>query len=275
VKVGKDEVEKLVELIKREGGREERAPEHARGKFRFKEGVVTVYQSGAVVVGGKEKEELKERVFKLIKELYDASRFPIVGCDEAGKGELFGPLVVACLYADRKCYERLLKLGGKDSKRLDREKIASLSREIMKSCHGVVKVLMPKEYNELYRRYGNLNVLLEELYVKALERLLKKREKPKLVVVDKFSSTLEERLKNEFPQVKFKVVPRAEEEPAVAAAALVAKGVRLEKLKELEEKFGIKLKEGSMSNRELLMKLPKEKRPFLIKEHFKVKGEEK
>jgi ribonuclease HIII len=134
---------------------------------------------------------------------------------------------------------------------------------------------MPKKYNELYRKYGNLNVLLEELYINALDRLLKSRENPKLVVVDKFSRTLEKRLKEKFPGIKFKVVPRAEEEPVVAAAAVVAKAVRLEKMKELEEKFGVKLKEGNLYNREILKDIHPEKRVFLIKEHFKVKGEKK
>ena len=43
-----------------------------------------------------------------------------IGSDEAGKGDYFGPLVVAAVYADEVALEQLPQAGVKDSKRVSR-----------------------------------------------------------------------------------------------------------------------------------------------------------
>ena len=270
MKVRREEVKAVIEKLKEIGGKVEEPPEGVEARLRFKEGVVQVYSTGSITVGGKEKEKLEEKVGKAIFEGVERE-LPIVGCDEAGKGELFGPLVVACVYADEKCYEELLKLGLKDSKRLKPEKILELSEKVKKVCSGRVKVLMPEEYNRLYENFKNQNRLMEEVYLEVLEKLFKKKGFPKKVVIDKFSPKVEEVLKENFPQVEFEVKTKGEEEPVVAAAAVVAKAERLKRLAELSKELGFKVKEGNAENRELLRRIPREKLHKFIKEHFSVK----
>ncbi|WP_457681590.1 ribonuclease HIII [Thermovibrio sp.] len=274
MKVRREDLTEVVEGLRKLGGKEESPPKGVYKRFKFDEGIVQLYDSGSIVFGGKGKEKLKRKVEgKLLEKLLEKRKFPIVGCDEAGKGEFFGPLVVACVWADEKGYRELLKLGVKDSKKLGKEKVKELSDKITSLLHGKVKVVWPEKYNELYRKYKNQNRILEEVYLEALKELLRKL-KAKEVVVDKFSYNLKPLLEKEFPEVKFKVITKGEDEPAVAAAAIMAKAVRLKALEKLSKKLGFPVKEGNLSNRELLSKIPENLRYKFVKEHFNVKGEE-
>ena len=270
MKVRKDEVKRVIEKLREIGGKEEEPPKGVAARFRFGGGIVHVYHTGSITFSGKEREKLESEVVKaLSEEVLRGREFPIVGCDEAGKGEFFGPLVVACVWADRNKYRQLLKLGVKDSKRLDERRILELSEEIKNTCHGRVKVLMPEEYNRLYRKYRNQNRLLEEVYLEVLKELLKKHS-AKVVVIDKFSKSIGERLKEEFPEVEIVAIPKGEDEPVVAAASIVAKAERLKKLRKMSQELGRKVKEGNLENRELLKEIPKEIRYRFVKEHFNV-----
>ncbi len=270
MKVKREEVGKVIEKLRELGGIEEKPPKGVRARFRFKEGVVQVYDTGSVTFGGKEAKELVEKFKEVLAEKVAKDRkFPIVGCDEAGKGELFGPLVVACLWADRERYKELVKLGVKDSKKLSKEKIEELANKVKKICHGRVRVLRPEKYNKLYGEFKNQNRLLEEVYLSVLRELVK-RYGAKVIVVDKFSRRIEERLKEEFPEVEVIAKEKGEDEPIVAAAAVVAKAVRLKELRELSKELGREIEEGNLKARELLREVPKEKRYRFVKEHFKV-----
>jgi len=275
VKVRKSEVESLKERLKEIGAKEvELLDRNVFSRLKLGEGVINIYKSGSITFGGKGKEELERKVEKVL-EGFIPKELPIVGCDEAGKGELFGPLVIACVVADRRCYKELLKLGVKDSKRMKREEILKKAEKIKEACRGKVKVIMPKEYNRLYGKFKNQNRLMEEVYLKLIKEIYGKF-KFKRAVIDKFSRELEGKLKGELPKVEVVVVEKGEEEPVVAAAAIVAKAERLKRLKELSKKLGVEVKEGNASNSQLIEALKgKDKREF-IKMHFKVggKGEE-
>jgi len=272
MKVRREEVKRVIEKLKEIGGKAEKPPRGVEARLKFKEGVVQIYSTGSITVGGKEREKLEEKVGRAISEEIERE-LPVIGCDEAGKGELFGPLVVACVYADEKCYKELLKLGLKDSKKLKPQKIEELAEKIRQACKGKgrIRVLMPKEYNRLYEKFKNQNRLLEDIYLSTLEKLIEKWGAPKRIAVDKFSPKIEKILRERFPNVKFEVETGGENEPAVAAAAIVAKAERLKRLKELGRELGFEVKEGNAQNRELLSQIPKEKLHKFIKEHFSVK----
>ncbi|WP_456457197.1 ribonuclease HIII [Thermovibrio sp.] len=272
MKVRKSEVEKLKERLKEIGAEEEKVSDkNVFSRLKVGEGVINIYKTGSITFGGKGKEGLKEKVEKILEE-FIPKRLPIVGCDEAGKGEFFGPLVIACVVADRRCYRELLKLGVKDSKRMRREEIVRKAERIKKACRGKVKVLMPKEYNRLYGKFKNQNRLMEEIYLRLLKEIYEKL-KFKEVIIDKFSRKLEEKLKEKLPKVEVKVIEKGEEEPVVAAAAVVAKAERLKRLKELSEKLGTEVKEGNSSNSEVIKALKGKDREEFVKLHFKVGGE--
>ncbi len=272
MKIEKEKAEELVRRLKSKGAEEKTPPEHASYRLSLNRGELVVYESGSIVYSGKEKEKIKETVIEELLSLEE--NLPRVGCDEAGKGEFFGPLVVACVCADRECLRELLNLEVKDSKKIKPEKLKELAEKIKGSCTGIVRIIFPKTYNREYEKFRNVNRYLEMVYLEILKKLLKKC-KPKEIVIDKFSSRVEEvlkkRLKGTAGNLKITAREKGESDPVVAAASIVAKAERLKALKELSDKLGVEVKEGNLNNRELLQKIPREKLHRFVKLHFNVK----
>lgn len=124
---------------------------------------------------------------------------PHVGMDEAGKGDWFGALVVAAVYADARDIELLRQAGVRDSKQLAAKEVARLAAEVeriipLSNYH--VKVITPGTYNELYAGFQNINLLLSAAYAEVADSLLK-RTGARVVVCDQFA-TSEERLASAF-----------------------------------------------------------------------------
>ncbi len=196
---------------------------------------VNLYNTGTLLLQGKEAQRLKEEILKLV-ELPKAS---LVGCDESGKGDVFGGLVVCCVVIEPQAYRRVLSLTPQDSKRLNDEailkKAAQLSKEVKAKCLNV----FPETYNALYTQRPNVNDILTALYKRLIREILKKHGVEE-VVVDRYSSR---ELFSEFPEVKF--ITKAENEPAVAAASILARAGFLRQLGELKKLAGFKVPKGS------------------------------
>src|SRR3979411_722159 len=99
---------------------------------------------------------------------------PHFGVDESGKGDFFGPLVIAGVYVDRGIARRLIDAGVQDSKRIGSDaRIRALADEIRKTSMGLVEVVLigPAKYNELYEKFGNLNRLLGWGYARGIGKL--------------------------------------------------------------------------------------------------------
>src|SRR6218665_461524 len=93
-----------------------------------------------------------------------------IGVDESGKGDFFGPLVIAACYVGP---EHLAELEGvKDSKKLTDPQAMRLAEIIKKTCPCYVLCIMPPKYNELYAKIGNLNKLLAWGHAQAIEKVL-------------------------------------------------------------------------------------------------------
>lgn len=73
-----------------------------------------------------------------------------IGTDESGKGDFFGPLVIAGVLADEKMAQYFLDLGIKDSKKLSDKKMLTLAGEIKKVAPHSIIAISNSKYNELY-----------------------------------------------------------------------------------------------------------------------------
>ena len=189
-----------------------------------------------------------------------------IGTDEAGKGDYFGPLVVAAVYVDAECRETFSDLGITDGKTLSNRRVRDLAELIHRQYeqHIVVEKRMPTEYNSLYsefrRRGQNLNHLLASLHAEAMHTLAI-RVGAKHVLVDRFSKDdlitqqLHQRVNGASHLqhvtacaplgMKIRQVPKAERDIAVAAASVVARDAFLKGMEALSEKYGICLPRGS------------------------------
>ncbi|NNJ12607.1 hypothetical protein EKD04_019970 [Chloroflexales bacterium ZM16-3] len=93
-----------------------------------------------------------------------------IGMDESGKGDWYGPLVVAAVYVDPPTAAALQKGGVRDSKEIDGDslpKIAALIEQLVPESARYVLVLDPEVYNRRYAGLNNINLLLSELYAEA------------------------------------------------------------------------------------------------------------
>jgi ribonuclease HIII len=169
-----------------------------------------------------------------------------IGTDESGKGDYFGPLVVAAVYADPEGERTMNAMGVRDCKRLSDKRVLELDLEIRRRFPYDVVRINPEKYNMLHRKFGNLNVLLAWAHARAIENLLKKVVCG-LVISDKFGDEryLREKLMKEGRKVELIQKPRAESDMAVAAASVVARAEFLRSLERLSGAYGIRLPKGA------------------------------
>jgi ribonuclease HIII len=167
-----------------------------------------------------------------------------IGVDESGKGDFFGPLVIAACYVGP---EHLAELEGvRDSKTLTDKKALELSRNIRAVCPFEIVSIGPKKYNELYAKMRNLNKLLAWGHARAIEEVLEKHAASR-VVSDQFAdeSAVKKSLFELGRKVELESRVRAESDIAVAAASILARAEFLRRLKLLSEEFAIELPKGA------------------------------
>jgi len=168
-----------------------------------------------------------------------------IGVDESGKGDFFGPLVVAACYVGP---EHVAELEGvKDSKKLTDPQAIRLAAIIRRVCPHEVIGIGPTKYNELYEKFKNLNKLLAWGHARAIENVLEKQE-AHLVISDQFAAggdVVKRALYEKGKAVEFRSMVRAEVDLAVAAASILARAEFLSRLRKLSEEFGIELPKGA------------------------------
>ena len=168
------------------------------------------------------------------------------GTDEAGKGDYFGPLVIAGVVVKRDQLDLLQTLGIDDSKALSDERLPAMVQGIEAACVTEVMVITPTKYNELYARIGNLNKLLAWAHGKIIERLLEQTEAP-YVLVDKFvdDRVLRRSLGPKGLAAHVECRTKAEEDPAVGAASVLARAAYLRNLRAMSRRLGVTLRPGA------------------------------
>jgi ribonuclease HIII len=169
-----------------------------------------------------------------------------IGIDESGKGDYFGPLVIAGVYVAADHEALLRDAGVRDSKAVADKKAATLAEQIRELCPFTVVAIGPERYNSLHASFKNLNKLLAWGHARAIENLLEKVE-CRRVVADQFGDErfLKNALMAKGREVSLIQKPRAEEEIAVAAASIVARAEFLRRLQELSARYGVPLPKGA------------------------------
>ena len=168
-----------------------------------------------------------------------------IGVDESGKGDYFGPLVIAACYVGPEHYAELE--GVMDSKKLTDTKALELDRAIRRTCPFSVIAIGPPKYNELYDKMKNLNVLLAWGHAQSIENVLE-IQPCDLVISDQFAKddrVIRRQLKERGQKVKLVSRVRAEADLAVAAASVLARAEFLRKLDSLGREFGMTLPKGA------------------------------
>lgn len=198
-----------------------------------------------------------------------------IGTDEAGKGDYFGPLVVAGVYATDATAILLRQIGVRDSKTLSDRRIAEMSIEIRNTCPVDVVAIGPERYNQLYAKIRNLNRLLAWGHARVIENLLDKVSCTR-AVSDQFGDEqyLQRALMEKGKRIQLVQRHRAENDLAVAAASIIARDEFVRRLRQLGEAVGVELAKGAgppvlVSGRRFVAKHGPDALGKVAKLHFK------
>jgi ribonuclease HIII len=198
-----------------------------------------------------------------------------IGIDESGKGDYFGPLVIAAVFVDATTQGELALMAVRDSKKISDGRILEMAPDIRAICPHSLIAIGPSKYNELYAKIKNLNRLLAWGHAKALENLLG-RVSCERAISDQFGDT--QLILNALQEKGRKIVleqrTKAESDLAVAAASIVARAEFLMRLKRLSDEVGTTLPKGASPAVELAAKMVvkkhgQERLSTVAKLHFK------
>lgn len=196
-----------------------------------------------------------------------------IGVDESGKGDFFGPLVIAACYVGP---EHLAELDGvKDSKKLTDAMCHRLATKIKSACPHSIIAIGPAKYNELYAKFKNLNTLLAWGHARCIENVLELHP-AKLVISDQFAAgghAVKRQLFEKGKAIEFRSMVRAEADVAVAAASILARSEFVRRLEKLGQEYQIELPKGATNviptGRRFVAKFGPGALPNVAKMHFK------
>jgi ribonuclease HIII len=212
---------------------------------------VNLYTTGRMVVGGKAS-PLRSRLQEWVIAHQTASPRPgrvtavHIGVDEAGKGDVFGPLVIAGAVVLPEQSSLLQSLEVRDSKTLTSGRIRELAEKLENHCPVEVFLLSPADYNSRYAELSNLNALLGWGHAQVIQRL-HVRTGVATALSDQFSEHphIQQALTAANCPVVLEEQTHAESDLAVAAASILARAAFEHAFEELRRKTGLDLPYGA------------------------------
>lgn len=286
--------------------------QYAFWEIKNKEFTATFYNSSKLVIQGKNIGVLLEKLedkFSIRRQEGKKTESPslpscppvilpscYIGTDESGKGDFFGPLVIAGVMINEKNRPIFEELGIKDSKTLKDEQMLKMAQQIQKhSIYSVVAISNAK-YNELYSNFKNLNKLLAWGHARVIENILEKYPPGnstdlnnktgthlppcEYALADKFGdeSLIKNALQKHGKTIHLEQRVRAESDIAVAAASVLARATFVQKMKSMENFYNCKFPKGcnnivKISAKEFIQKYGRERLVEVCKTHFKTYNE--
>ncbi len=263
---------------------------HQYAFWRAKKGKTTVifYEKGTLLIQGSESEckKIQNLLFyypsPLVKESNKKTLLSLsnltrtIGMDESGKGDCFGPLVLAAAIVDKSLEQKIQKFGVTDSKKLPDSRILSLSETLKSLIPNEVRVILPGEYNPLYSKTKNLNLLLTQEYRNLLRKM--KTSNYNSAILDDYSlSAKQKQLIHQAADMQVLIIKEAEQYPSVAAASILARAAFVSALRNLEKQNNLSLPKGSgLAAQEKWLHYRKtmseESFARIAKTHFKIHG---
>jgi len=164
----------------------------------------------------------------------------LIGVDESGKGDYFGPLVVAGVYVDPEIAQKLKAMGVADSKTLSDAKMREMAPKIKEICPHSLVVLNNLTYNDIYQKIQNLNVVLAWGHARVIENALLQVPSCTHALSDKFGPDhlIRDALRKKEVNITLFQRTKAESNIAVAAASVLARDMFLEYIEDLEKRYG-------------------------------------
>jgi len=226
---------------------------------------VSVYEKGPkIVIAGKGTEEfvqftLEPEILGEAKmgyeEVHDPAMFePHFGIDESGKGDFFGPLVIAGCYTNRDIARSFMDAGIQDSKRITSDKAIRDFAKVIRETPGVatkVIVLVPERYNAMYADFDNLNRLLAWGHAAVIGDLQQIEPDCPRALSDQFANPklIQTALKKRNVEIQLDSRTKAESDLAVAAASILAREAFVSWMDRASRECSVKIPRGSSDPR--------------------------
>ncbi|AHF57865.1 ribonuclease HIII [Spiroplasma eriocheiris] len=203
----------------------------------------------------------------------------VIGNDEVGVGDVFGPLVVTSCFIDKNVIPQLKTLGIKDSKKLSDYQIMQIGGQLKKIIPYHSEIIDNQTYNDWYDQYQNSHVIKAIAHNNAIKHLIKKYHcHYRQIIIDQFVNEKKyyEYLAAQPEVINHNVifVTKGEDKSlAVACSAIISRYLFLESIMKLEYQFQIALPLGASEQVKLLANAykkqfkPTEYRQFM-KIHF-------
>lgn len=176
----------------------------------------------------------------------------IIGSDEVGTGDYFGPMTVAAAYVDKKNIPLLKELGVKDSKNLTDQQISAIAKELIHVIPYSLLLLHNEKYNKMQKSgmsQGKMKALLHnKVLFSALEKI--KPTEPDGLLIDQFAQpgVYFNYLKDKTTVIRKNVFFSTKGEQvhiAVAAASIIARYAFVREFEKLSEAVGFTLPKGA------------------------------
>ncbi len=222
---------------------------------------VTAYAKGPkVLVQGKETEDFIRFILEPevlgearlgYEELLEPDRFePHFGVDESGKGDYFGPLVIAGVFTDAVIARKLMEAGIMDSKRIgSARRIRELAARIraVQGCASEIVSIGPERYNEMHASFGNVNRILAWGHARVIGKLAAARPDCPRALSDQFArpELLEKAVRRNGLTLRLEQRVKGESDTAVAAASILARERFIDWLDNTSASGGVRLPPGA------------------------------
>ncbi|MBU8879630.1 ribonuclease HIII [Bacillus sp. FJAT-29790] len=204
----------------------------------------------------------------------------VVGSDEVGTGDYFGPITVVAAYVKKEQIPLLKELGVKDSKNLNDEKIISIAKEIKSIVPHSLLTLHNEKYNKLQKSGMSQGKIKALLHNQAISHVLNKisPEQPEAILIDQFAKkeVYYQYLKNQTNVQRQNVFFSTKAEGvhlAVAAASILARYAFVRHFENLSKEAGFTLTKGAgakvdQAAARLIHEKGKDALPVFVKLHF-------
>ncbi|MCM3568341.1 ribonuclease HIII [Neobacillus mesonae] len=264
---------------------------------------ITAYQSGKVLFQGntceKEAERWKDSALRVTPAKSGAlkssskstsaakgdvpagiGQLSVIGSDEVGTGDFFGPITVVAAYVKKEQFPLLKELGVRDSKDLNDEKIIEIAKVIKDVVPFSLMTLKNEKYNQVQRAGMSQGKMKALLHNQAILNVLKKiaPEKPDAILIDQFvqSTTYFQHIKGQKEIARENVYFSTKAEGihlSVAAASILARYAFIQYIDKLSEAAGFSIPKGAGSQvdaaaAKLILNKGRESLGSFVKLHF-------
>lgn len=211
-------------------------------KYKYYNITILLYRSLKIVFQGGDEDEVKTQWNKWKPDMILKEQINIIGSDESGVGDFFGPLVVTACYIKEKDLALIKSLKIRDSKMLSTMQINIIAKQLIQQLEYSTIIINNRQYNKLYETYQNSHILKTIGHHQVIRKLANKVNCKK-VIIDQFvnKKKYEEYLKilnvadND---LKLSFTTHAEDKfLAVGCAAIISRYFFLKSIKQLEEEY--------------------------------------